>query len=440
MNAQVTDQCPNCPAATTVTPRLVPPYLDGRPAARIAALVTLALAVSLAGCGGGGGGCGLAGLGGCPVPQTEISIDVAVADLNGDGRPDVVQPIWLDVNGPGTIATWLQSNAGYGPRHDFSAGPTPAYVVAADLNGDDLPDVITSTADGKAVVVLLNDPAHPGALSVSQTLSVMNPSRVAVADLDGDGLPDLVIPGDDLYVALQSTGTPGNFAPPISLLSKPAGAAVAAVAAGDLNGDGVADIVEADQSGVSVLFLSRTPQGVAVASTLPVYASSKTFGVAAVAVADVDGDGRNDVIIVDQDSNEVIVLLQSPAAPGTFLPPHSYPMPGSGQHSRIVAADLNGDGHPDLVVDGTDDMLVLLQDASHPGTFLPADLYAAPIGADGLGVADLNGDGLPDIVTSSGSGSERSLVNGVLSSPPGVYFQDPSNPGHFLAVQDLPHS
>jgi FG-GAP-like repeat len=416
---------------TAITPSRFPPSLSGRLAARIPALATLALGLSLSGCGAGGA-CTL--VGNCDLPQTEISIDVAVADFNGDGRPDVVQPIWLDVNGPGTVATWLQSNGVYGPRNNFSAGPTPAYVVAADLNGDGLADVITSTADGKAVVVLLNDAAHPGSLSVSQTLPVMNPSRVAVVDLDGDGLPDLVIPADDVYVALQSSSTPGHFGSPISLVGQPSGGA-AAVAVGDLNGDGVADIVEADQNGVTVLFLGHTPQGVAVASALPVYLSSKTFGVTAVAVADVDGDGRDDVIIVDQGSNAVIVLLQSPATPGTFLAPRSYPMPGNGDHGRVVAADLNGDARPDLIVDGTDNVLVLLQDASQPGTFLPADAYAAPLTADGLGVADINGDGLPDIVTSSGS--ESSLVSGVVSTPPGVYYQDPSKPGHFLPVQNL---
>jgi hypothetical protein len=370
-----------------------------------------------------------------PLPSLQISIDIAVADLDGDGRPDVIQPISSGVGNPGTIATFLQSDAGFGPRSNFAAGPAPDYVVAADLTGGNLPDVISSANAANAVVVLLNDPASPGSLSVSQTLSVMHPSRVAVADLDGDGLPDLIIPGDDVYAALQSTGTPGHFASPVSLLSHPSGAGVAAVAAADLNGDTVPDIVEADQGGVSIMFLSRSPQGVTVAQTLPVYASSKSFGVAAVAVADADGDGRNDVLIVDQGAGELLVLMQGPTTPGTFLPPQHYPLPGSGQHSQVLAADLNGDGRPDLVVDGTDSMLVLLQDASHSGTFRPADQYAVTIAADGVAVADFNGDGLPDIVTSSGSTS--SVVGGVLVTPPGIYYQDANNPGHFLPVANL---
>ena len=77
----------------------------------------------------------------------------------------------------------------------------------------------------------------------------------------------------------------------------------------------------------------------------------------------------------------------------------------------------------------------MLQDAADAGTFLPADSYAAPLTAFGVAVASISGNGLPDIVTSTGA--HNSIVNGVLTAPPGVYFHDPANPGHFLAVQDL---
>lgn len=121
MNAHVIDPCLNIPVAMAVMPSLTPAIPGGRLAARPLALMVVALGLSLAGCGAGGI-CGFDGLGNCPEPKLEVSIDVAVADVNGDGRADVIQPISNGVNDPGTIATWLQSNGGYGPRHDFSAG------------------------------------------------------------------------------------------------------------------------------------------------------------------------------------------------------------------------------------------------------------------------------------------------------------------------------
>ena len=114
------------------------------------------------------------------------------------------------------------------------------------------------------------------------------------------------------------------------------------------------------------------------------------------------------------------------------MPPVTYSLPGHGGLNRLAVADLNGDSRPDLVIAASDAVMVYLQDATHPGSFDPVSTYPAGISANGVAVADVDGDGLPDIVIESGvTASIGSL------SPPGVLYQDATRPGRFLSVQDL---
>ena len=401
-------------------------------------------AASLAACGGGGFGCGDFGVGPCgPTPKFETAIDVAVADFNGDGRPDVALPVDEGANTPGVVAVFEHANVadkGYGPRTDYPVAISfPSRIIAADLDGDGRPDLITATAESTSstVALLLNNTGNPGTFRAGQTLSVPYVNDIAVADLNGDSRPDLIIAGSSLMVALQNTGTPGSFAPPMTLYAS-GSSSFDSVAVGDLDGDGTPDVAVADDTGVTVLFLTPGAATPTVARSVRVYTNptpSPNTGLNAVAIADVDGDGRNDLVIADGVNSVVAAILQSHITPGEFMQAVTYALPATDSgFDRLVIVDLNGDGHADIVVAASSAVLVYLQNASQPGTFLPASSYAASLSANGVAVADVDGDGLPDIVSESGTGA--SLPIGALG-PPGVLYQDPANPGHFLPMQDL---
>lgn len=404
---------------------------------RMAGAATLVVAVSSCGGGGGSGiGCGETGLGPCQsVPGIETSIDVTLADLNGDGHPDVALPLADGVGTPGHVGVFLHVAAagkGYAPRVDYATGSDPYTIMAADLDGDGRPELVTSSFHDNSVTVLLNSAAAPGTFTVAQTLSATNAGTVLAADLSGDGRPDLLIAADTLRLALQNPGTPGSFAAPVTLYASRTGFAFGALAVADLNGDVVPDVVAADDNGVQALFLAPGAATPTVASAVPIYTNTRVGGSPAVAIADIDGDGHNDVVITDQDAAVVIVLLQNAAALGQFLPARRFAVP-SATGASVVVADLDGDGHPDIVTGGGT-VAVLLQDGAHPGNFLAASGYPAS-SSYVVAVADIDGDGHPDIVTNSGISS--TVVNGVLRSQPGVLYQDASRPGSFLAIQNL---
>jgi FG-GAP-like repeat/FG-GAP repeat len=159
-----------------------------------------------------------------------------------------------------------------------------------------------------------------------------------------------------------------------------------------------------------------------------------------IAIADVDGDGLNDLVITDPGptggmSPAVYVLIQNPASHGTFLVPVAYPIATQDLAQSIILKDLQGSGKLDIVIGGRQSVTVLLHDPANPGKFLPAVIYAAP-GANEIAVADINGDGKLDIVVSNGV--TFPMQGGVSTTHPGVLLQSATAPGTFGPLEDLP--
>ena len=159
-----------------------------------------------------------------------------------------------------------------------------------------------------------------------------------------------------------------------------------------------------------------------------------------IAIADVDGDGLNDLLITDPGptggmGTGVYVLLQDPAAHGTFLAPVSYAIATQDRPQSILMRDLQGTGKLDIVIGGQKFVTVLLHDPATPGKFLAASIYPAS-GANEIAVADVNGDGKLDIVVSNGV--TFPMQGGVSTTHPGVLLQSAATPGTFGALQDLP--
>jgi len=398
-----------------------------------------ALPVLLIGCGGddyyGDGGCG-----NCGVTPVEVSYGVVTADFNGAGIPDVValssQSPPFGQN-PSNLKVYLATSAGvYGSPTYVPDGNVPLWLATADLNGDGLSDVVTASYDDGALAVFLNDKLSPGTFNTPLVLPSPGASQVAIADVNGDGLPDLI--SADFNVSLFLQSSPGTFAAPISLY--PGGANW--VVAGDLNHDGANDIALTDAVGVKVLMHTGAATSATFAAPVSVFtqtANQDVLGANLIAIADVNGDGYNDLVITDpgptgEQTPTVNVLLQNMASPGTFLPAVPYGTAAGDVSQSILLTDLEGSGKLDIVIGGLNTVTVLLHDPANPGKFLAATVYTAA-GANQIAVADINGDGKPDIVVSNGVTNPS--LNGVITTHPGVLLQG-ATAGTFGPLQDLP--
>ena len=286
---------------------------------------------------------------GVTYPTSTNSSSVAVGDVNGDGRPDLVVGngggggllIFLG-NGDGTFQSALTSS------NAFAGG---GNVALGDFNNDGKLDAVV----GPSLTVFLGngDGTFKGAGSYGPAAPFQAQGPIAVADLNGDGNLDLVVAagnsplkGTNVYVLLGNGD--GTFRAPVSYTIGGTSPVAISVATGDLNGDGKPDVVVADGNSSTT-----TPGAVAVMlgngdGTLqnPVrYAVSGT-GASAVALADFNGDGNLDIAAVSKNDQTVAVLLG--IGDGTFRDPVAY---GAGVGPAALAVgDLNLDGKPDLLI------------------------------------------------------------------------------------------
>jgi hypothetical protein len=374
------------------------------------------------------------------VTPTEVSKGVVAADFNGDGFPDVVALSSIHPPAaPGSnLKAYLSTAAGAFAAPALTAdGFNPLFIAAADLNGDGVMDVVSASYDDGALAVFFNDKASPGTFNSPLVLNSPGASQVAIADMNADGLPDLI--SADFNVSLFVQTSPGTFAAPIPLYSGGANW----VAVGDLNGDGAPDVALTDAVGVKVLMHTGAASATTFAAPVTVFTQTANLDVAGaniIAIADVNGDGLNDLVVTDPGPTggmtpTVNVLLQDPAHHGSFLAAVSYPIAAQDLPQSMLLTDLQGSGKLDIVIGGKQNVTVLLHDPANPGKFLTASTYAAAW-ANEIAVADINGDGKPDIVVSNGV--THPMQGGIVTTNPGVLLQNPAAPGTFGTLQDLP--
>jgi hypothetical protein len=347
---------------------------------------------------------------------------VAVADLNGDGKPDMVVANYGTLFSYGQSVSVLLGNGDgtFQTQKTFSVGQSPNAVAIADLNGDGKPDIIVANSKSDTISVLLGN--GNGTFQPQRTISTgfYTPSSVAVADLNGDGKPDLVVtnfyyvrgyvgfPGKSVSVLLgNGDGTfqlPRSFSTNTSVKNY----GPSSVAVADLNGDGKPDLVVTNYGysgylgsypGDKVSVLLGNGNGTFQA------AKEYTTGTApvSVAVADLNGDGKPDLVVADfgiqyfAAGTTVNVLLGN--GDGSFQPAQILDV---GKYPESVAiSDLNGDGKPDIIVAnlGGNDISVL--QGNGDGTFKTQQTFATGYGPPSVVASDLNGDGKPDLVVSN---------------------------------------
>jgi len=389
---------------------------------------------------------------------------VAVADVNGDGKPDVLVSNWTLSSLDGSsdaVAVMLGRGDG-----SFHAAPTYSpggalqnnSAAMADLNGDGKTDLVVTSecltllnCVGSVDVLLGNG---DGTFQTPQTYASggMFIQAVTIADVNRDGQIDLIVANQCLgnsdcsntaangSVGVLLGNADGSFQPVQTYDS--GGRFANSVAVADVNGDGIRDLVVGNQcmssadcsSGAVTVLLGKSDGTFQDAQAF----SSGGYSANSVLAADVNGDGVPDVLVADScldetctNNGQVAVLFGN--GDGTLQAAQTYDSGSTTAHS-ILLADVNGDGKLDVVVANVDSVGILLGNGD--GTFQPALISAAAYGYQGQIVAsDFNGDGKLDIASSDGSlllgngDGTFAATTGLIPPGPGIAVGDLNGDG-----------
>ncbi|WP_353065964.1 FG-GAP-like repeat-containing protein [Tunturibacter psychrotolerans] len=346
-----------------------------------------------------------------------------------------------------TLQLVSTSRSGFTPgtailRHIFAPGShqlTAAFhATTADAAANSSPVTLTVTPGTYTSTSALRY-AQTIDFSVNDSYNVL--TDVVVADFNNDGIPDIAtVQGYPNALAVSLADKPGHFLPPTNLpIASNNDNSFIHVFAADLDADGLVDLIVTGGADDYTVFFRNNPAapGTFLAPTELIPGKGTP-----IVIADFNHDGLPDIAYIQGNAlstnpNNITVALNQQTAPGTF--PSSVTSSSFSGYDVVGlnAADMNGDGFPDLVVRcapsyngnlpasaDTWEFIVFLADPAHPGQFLAPAFSSPPAAINSIALQDLNHDGLPDVVV-SGTGSFFS-----------VYLGDPAHPGQLLAPQN----
>jgi hypothetical protein len=413
-------------------------------------VASVALAVAIAGCGGGDSNNNNGGSTGVWV-QT----DIAGVDIDGDGRTDIVTIAMLQQSfgvSDGYLKIYRQTTPGVFVTSQITVGKYPWRVRIADVNGDGAPDILVldvvggSGANDDVLYLILQNPNARGTFQAPRAIATgLAANDFLVTDVNLDNAPDILtagIPGGGAGVAqyLQRLTDRGTFDAPTTL-----GIAgfPSVLGVGDIGLTGRRDLVAysildrsvaANSPGQLVVAYSTLLAGVGSQAYYltpgKVMMSQVGLNPQRAEVVAVDRDGRNDAVVCFTPISTAFKARISTAMQrvlGQFTVVDSDISALKGIDTCVVA-DLNGDGRPDVATtgfypDGSPSVVksrVNILAPTNAGAYAPTQAIDMPVAMSRIGAADVDGDGLIDLLLLGDS--NRAYVMLQSSSNKGTFF------------------
>jgi hypothetical protein len=320
---------------------------------------------------------------------------VAIRDINRDRKPDLVlsdshdSTLWVLLgNGDGTF----KSAVGY------AVDWFPDSVVLADFNNDGLLDFAVGNQAAPFLTTGLGNGDGTFRTSRNYGLAFTQSHGMTSADFNNDGFPDAVIARDDGTLNVLLGSSHGVLGTPI-VTSVGNGAHATDVAAADVNGDGKADLAALVTGGsITNQIAVFRGKGNGTFATPVLYSPGNTSGAAVISLADVNGDGKPDILVSNADGS-LSVLLNN--GNGTFRTASVIVGASGSNAANLVTADFNLDGKQDIALANFGGSVVDVLLGHGDGTFSSPVTTISPIHPSALAVGDFNNDGKPDLAVTS---------------------------------------
>jgi hypothetical protein len=296
---------------------------------------------------------------------------IAIGDLNHDGRQDLAvsgSAINALSGFLGRVLIYYQNPATGGllpPVEDTIASNSTGDLAIGDLNHDGYDDLLVTAewmvaTTGRLSIRYQQAGGTLGPEVVYDSVLVDFTGEVHIADVTGDGLKDIILQDSllDLAVVSQNANGTLSITPAHHTVQTSYWPRFDAFAVGDFNGDGRTDIVVDDPGNSGTLnFFTQSPGG-ALTRTLSAPLGIGPFGLE---IADINRDGLNDIL--GDNSATISVFYQTPAHAFPTATPYFFQTLSSGgslEHQSLAIGDVTGDGRPDVVVTWLDEGLWVL--------------------------------------------------------------------------------
>jgi hypothetical protein len=343
------------------------------------------------------------------IPTGHAPGSIAVADVNRDGNLDLI----VANNEDGTVSVLLGDGRGHfvpAPGSPVACGRSPSDIAVADMNRDGNPDLVIANTGTPYLTILLGNGKGgfvPSSHSPFATVSYPHVHGVVAADFMGNGRPGVITDswGHDQILMLPVDGN-GNLILPGTLFhtgKRP----YERLRSADFNGDGRPDVVttDMDSNAVTVL-LGDGHGGLREAMGSPFAAGAAPWSMA---IGDLNRDGKLDLAVLpyDRDVSDpaqlgVTTLFGDGRGGFTKMRGSALSLAECRGPDRVAIGDVNGDGSPDIVVSCALCARLMLYLGSPLGAFRTSTLEVKT-GWSGLAVADLLGDGRDEIIVSNGA-------------------------------------